>query len=169
MIVSKVEVWKVVVPCKPDTINSPGIEDSLQRHDPSLKSFDQGHKWIIRLHADSGHAGVGETGRSEDEAPVQACAKAVLGLSLKNLSFNRLPLPSNDATYAFEVALLDLMGKILQIPVHQLLGGKVRDLVPVDYWMGRCTTEDTARRAGRARESGFHGIKIKCTADDPVY
>jgi muconate cycloisomerase len=34
--------------------------------------------------------------------------------------------------------------------------------------MGRCTIEDTARRASKAATSGFHGIKIKCTADDPV-
>ena len=49
MKISNIEYWKVVVPCKPDTINSPGIEDSLQRHDPSLRSVDQGHKWIMNF------------------------------------------------------------------------------------------------------------------------
>jgi hypothetical protein len=57
MTVSKVEYWKVVVPCRPDTVNSPGIQDSLQRHDPALASFDLGHKWVVRLHSSTGHAG----------------------------------------------------------------------------------------------------------------
>ena len=168
MIVDNVEYWKVVVRCKPDTINSPCIEDPLQRHDPTLKSFDLGHKWIVQLRASTGHLGVGESGRSEPEAAVQACAKAVAGFDLKNFRLNSLPLPANEAAYAFEVALLDLLGNILGVPVHQLLGGKLRDRVAVDYWMGRCTVEDTARRARRARELGFHGIKIKCTLEDPV-
>jgi muconate cycloisomerase len=168
MVVDKIEYWKVVVPCKPDTINSAGIDDSLQRHDPNLKSFDQGHKWIIRLHSSTGHVGVGETGRSESEASVQACARAIHGFNLRHFKANCLPIPENEAAYAFEVALLDLVGKLLGVPVHQLLGGRVHGRVPVDYWMGRCTVEDTARRACVARQLGFHGIKIKCTLEDPV-
>jgi muconate cycloisomerase len=122
----------------------------------------------VRLSSDTGHSGVGETGRSESEDSVQACAAAVHGFDLRGFRLNRLPLPDNESAYAFEVALLDLLGKILEVPVHQLLGGKAHSRVPVDYWMGRCTVEDTARRARRARELGFFGIKIKCTREDPV-
>ncbi|HUQ91600.1 MAG TPA: enolase C-terminal domain-like protein [Bryobacteraceae bacterium] len=166
--ITKVQFWKVVVPCRPDTVNSPGIEDSLQRHDPSLPLFDRGHKWIIRLQASSGHTGVGETGRSESQVSVEACAKAVHGLNIRDLPWQRLPLPANEAAYAFEVALLDLVGKVLEVPVHQLLGGKCRERVAIDYWMGRCTVEDTARRAANAFEQGYRGIKIKCTLTDPI-
>jgi muconate cycloisomerase len=168
MIVDQVEYWKVVVPCKPDTINSPSIYDPLQRHDPNLLSFDLGHKWILRLRSSTGHFGIGETGRSESEDAVKACVRAVYGFDVRQFKLNCLPLPENEATYAFEVALLDLIGHIWEVPVHHLLGGKVRERVPVDYWMGRCTVEDTERRARTARELGFHGVKIKCTVDDPV-
>jgi len=168
MFIKEAKYWKVVVPCKPDTINSVGIQDSLQWDDPTLASFDQGHKWIICLHSSTGHIGIGETGRGESEASVKACAIALNGFDIKSLRFNSLPLPRNEASYGFEVALLDLVGKILGVPVHQILGGKVRDRVSVDYWMGRCSVEDTARRARRARQLGFHGIKIKCALGDPV-
>lgn len=166
--IAKVDLWKVVVPCRPGTVNSPGIDDPLQRHDPSLPLFDRGHKWIIRLHASSGHTGLGESGRGESQASVDACKQAVLGLNLRELAWRRLPLPANESAYAFEVALLDLMGKVQEVPVHQLLGGKCRSQVAVDYWMGRCTVEDTAERARLAARQGFRGIKIKCTLTDPV-
>ncbi len=167
-IISKVEYWKVVVPCQPDTINSPGIEDPLQRHDPTLVSFDRGHKWIVRLYSSTGHTGVGETGRSESEASVKACAEALHGIRIRDLPLRRLPLPPNESAYGFEVAVLDLLGKMLEVPVHHLLGGKVRDRVKIDFWMGRCAVEDTARRARRARDLGFRGVKIKCTLEDPI-
>src|SRR5215470_1156298 len=121
MTVNRIEYWKVVVPCKPGSINSPGIDDPLQRHDPDLASFDLGHKWIVRIHSSTGHTGIGESGRSETEAAVKACASALFSL------------PQSPAAAAFEIALLDLTGKVLGVPVHQLLGGKKRDRVPLDY------------------------------------
>ena len=54
----------------------------------------------------------------------------------------------------FEMAWYDLLGKYLEVPVWHLLGGKRVDRVPVDYWMGRCTPEDTATRTERARALG---------------
>lgn len=62
----------------------------------------------------------------------------------------------------------DLLGKYLNVPVWHLLGGRRVDRVPVDYWMGRCTPEETARRTQRACDLGFTGVKMKCAFGDPI-
>ena len=33
-----------------------------------------------------------------------------------------------------QVALFDVVGKILDVPVYKLLGSKVRDHVPISWW-----------------------------------
>lgn len=66
-----------------------------------------------------------------------------------------------DALAAVDTALWDLKGRLLDLPVHQLLGGNFRDSVPC-YVSGlpRPTLEE---RCGLAREwqaKGFNAIKL---------
>src|SRR5207253_2845040 len=58
-----------------------------------------------------------------------------------------------------EMELRDLVARRAGVPVYMLMGGKWRDVVPADYWMGRTTPEHAARCARRGKEMGFHGIK----------
>ena len=69
---------------------------------------------------------------------------------------------------AFEMAVFDIVGKIRGCPVHELLGGAYRDRVPADYWIGHQTPEESAVNARLGYERGFHGVKMKCTSDEPM-
>jgi D-galactarolactone cycloisomerase len=65
-----------------------------------------------------------------------------------------------------DVALWDILGKVRGVPLYQLLGGKVRDKVPV--YATALYPEEPAKVARRARsfaEQGFHGVKIKVGFD----
>ncbi|MEW6753045.1 MAG: mandelate racemase/muconate lactonizing enzyme family protein [Candidatus Latescibacterota bacterium] len=171
MRIAEVRIHEVVVPMRPGTVSSPGLERPLTAADPFsgrlLADFAQYPKWIVELVADSGLVGLGEPRRGDLLAPLQEQAALMVGKTLPELPPGNLPLPHGDAyeSYlvyeAFEMAWLDLLGKHLGVPVHHLLGGKRTDRVPIDYWMGVCTVEDTAARARRGVELSFHGIKMK--------
>ena len=170
-------IHKVIVPMKPDTVHSPGVEDKLCAPDPvsgrSL-NFWEFPKWIIELVADNGLTGLGEPRRGDLLEPLRQYANAIIGKTLLELPVGNLPLPHGD-TYesyiiyeAYEMAWLDLLGKHLGVPVHYLLGGKLVDHVPVDYWMGRASPDETARRTRLASELGFQSVKMKCKFGDPI-
>lgn len=172
-----VRIHKIIVPMKPDTVHSPGVEDKLCAPDPvsgrSL-NFWEFPKWIIEVVADSGLIGLGEPRRGDLYEPLRQYADLIIGKTLSELPIGNLPLPHTDeyGSYiiyeAFEMAWLDLLGQHLGVPVHHLLGGKQIDRVPVDYWMGRADPEETGRRARIALEHGFQGVKMKCKYGDPI-
>lgn len=164
MIIKHVQVWEVVVPMKPGTVNSP----EARFNDCGLKTFDTISKFIVRLETDRGLTGIGETARGTVREDLDGCKEAVLGRDPRAMCLQYLPLPHNLAYAAFEMAVADLTGKEWGIAVAELLGGRVRNRVPVDWWAGRCKPEDLARRGLAGKEAGFRGIKIKCTLEDPV-
>jgi L-alanine-DL-glutamate epimerase-like enolase superfamily enzyme len=61
-----------------------------------------------------------------------------------------------------------LLGHHIGVPVHHLLGGKRVDRIPIDFWMGRMSPDDTAARMTEAHAMGFHGAKMKCKPGDPI-
>ena len=62
-----------------------------------------------------------------------------------------------------DIALHDLAGKALGVPVYQLLGGKYRDRVRVyaSYMSRDLSDDEYARRAAEAMQGGYSGVKIK--------
>jgi D-galactarolactone cycloisomerase len=65
-----------------------------------------------------------------------------------------------------DIALWDIIGKARGVPLYQLLGGKVRDKVPV--YATALYPEEPSKVAARARrfaDQGFHGVKIKVGFD----
>ena len=61
-----------------------------------------------------------------------------------------------------EIALWDLKGKALGVPVYQLLGGKLRDRVPCyanGWFVPAKTPEEFADKAREAVDAGFTGLK----------
>lgn len=172
-----VHIHKLIVPMKPDTVHSSGVEDKLCDPDPvsgrSL-NFWEFPKWIIELVADNGLVGLGEPRRGDLYDELREYADLMIGKTLRELPVGNLPLPhgSEYESYiiyeAYEMAWLDLLGKHLGVPVHHLLGGKLIDRVPVDYWMGRADPEETARRTQLAVDQGFQGVKMKCKYGDPI-
>jgi len=62
---------------------------------------------------------------------------------------------------AVEMALLDLVGRHLQVPVSDLLGGALRDTVQPMWLLGNRTVAENIAEAGRKREEGFNFFKLK--------
>jgi muconate cycloisomerase len=66
-----------------------------------------------------------------------------------------------EAKAAVEMALLDLAGRALGVPVTTLLGGRVRDEVHFNAWIGTLPPEQAAREAAAWVARGFRSAKIK--------
>ena len=62
------------------------------------------------------------------------------------------------ALSAIDIALWDIMGKYFDTPVHQLLGGKVRDKARVYYHVFGDTTETLLAGIVAAKDEGFTAV-----------
>jgi len=69
------------------------------------------------------------------------------------------------AKAAIDLALYDLRGKALGVPVYQLLGGQYRDHVDLIAGVGLNDTETRVREAVEAVEAGYDIIKMKISGD----
>jgi muconate cycloisomerase len=66
-----------------------------------------------------------------------------------------------EAKAAIEMALLDLKGRALGVPVHSLLGGRFVDEVSLNAWIGAVPPAQAAREALDWLARGFTTAKIK--------
>jgi len=73
---------------------------------------------------------------------------------------------STSAMAAIDQALWDIKGKALDVPVWQLLGGRVRDKVRAIVLVQAPTEEELLAKSIQAREDGFTAIKIKPFIED---
>jgi galactonate dehydratase len=69
------------------------------------------------------------------------------------------------AIAGIDQALWDIKGKHLGVPVHELLGGPVRDRIRVYSWIGGDRPADTAKAAAAAVERGFSAVKMNGTEE----
>ena len=60
-----------------------------------------------------------------------------------------------------EMAAYDLMGRSLDVPVYQLLGGKVRDRIPVTHSIGLLPMDEAVAECRQVVQEGVQTIKIK--------
>lgn len=67
---------------------------------------------------------------------------------------------AGSALAAVDIALWDIMGKALNVPVYQLLGGRVRDKVVCYPHMGGRTPEELVQRCLAAREEGWKFVRF---------
>lgn len=73
-----------------------------------------------------------------------------------------------EAKAAIEMALLDLKGRALGVPVHSLLGGRLIDEVQLNAWIGAVPPEKAAREAADWLARGFTTAKIKISGPGGV-
>jgi len=160
--VERVETFKVVVPMKPDTVLSdnyaavPEIRDSWD-----VFSIP---KHIIKLHASNGFVGLGETGRGDNlDGSLAKNSQFLTGRNILELNMAEptLGFPERATADAFEIAIYDLLGKTLGVPVHMLLGGRFQDKVAVTYWTGERNEADLVRIALKTVEMGYQHLKFK--------
>jgi galactonate dehydratase len=130
--------------------------------------------WIyVVVETDEGIVGIGEaTGGSETQPTVAAIEEVkhlVIGMDPRNVHeiFHKLYLTAfikvTKAISGIEMACWDILGKSLGVPVHTLLGGKVRDNVRVyanGWYSGERTPEGFAERASQVVAKGYTALKF---------
>ncbi|HVX98695.1 MAG TPA: mandelate racemase/muconate lactonizing enzyme family protein [Pseudorhodoplanes sp.] len=73
-----------------------------------------------------------------------------------------------EAKAGIEMALWDILGKALGTPVYNLLGGKVRDRIPLSYSIPFGDPKDMAELARERVKWGHRTVKVKVGSDDPA-
>lgn len=69
------------------------------------------------------------------------------------------------AKAAIEMALWDLQGLTVGLPLHKLLGGAVREGVPVTHMLGIMDAVDAVREATAAAAEGIRSFQVKGTGE----
>ncbi len=93
---------------------------------------------VLELFTDEGIVGLGEVGGGDQRGALMKLKPRIVGLDpfelelIKMKTLRSIYYLSNSRLYgAIETACLDIQGKACNRPVHALLGGKVRDAVPM--------------------------------------
>ena len=69
------------------------------------------------------------------------------------------------AIAGIDQALWDIKGKVLGVPVYELLGGACRDTLKVYRWIGGDRPSDVAQAAREAAAQGYSAIKMNATEE----
>lgn len=130
---------------------------------------------LIRIYNDDGTVGIGEAApltdfTGENYQTVQKLvtnefSKILIGLDPfdHSLIHSRLDKISGNAAAkaSVDIALYDLMGKSLRVPVYRFLGGKLRAKIEVAEVIGIDEPSRMADAALRLKKQGFRTIKMK--------
>ena len=97
-------------------------------------------------------------------------APSVIGIELGNFAALHARMDAVIKGYpyakaAIDFALYDLTGRWLGVPVHTLLGGRVRDAIPVTHSIGLIPIAEAETEAAKVAAEGIRTIKIKIGID----
>lgn len=136
-------------------------------------------RWLfLRISTDSGISGWGEPvveGHAETVATaVRETSDYLLGRdplqiediwqTLYRARFYRGGPILMSAIAGIDQALWDIKGKYYNIPIYELLGGRVRDKILVYAWIGGDSPSDVASAARERMQAGFTAIKMNATS-----
>ncbi|TFC01605.1 galactonate dehydratase [Cryobacterium adonitolivorans] len=145
-----------------------------------LTTYSVQPRWLfLKIETDEGIVGWGEPvleGRAATvAAAVEELSDYVIGRDPRNIEdiwtvlyragFYRGGGIHMSALAGIDQALWDIKGKALGVPVHELLGGKVRDKIRVYSWIGGDRPSDTAAAARDAVDRGFTAVKMNGTEE----
>ncbi|KAK0284656.1 hypothetical protein LTR91_010489 [Friedmanniomyces endolithicus] len=137
-------------------------------------------RWLfVKITDSEGRVGWGEAtleGHTEAiEGTLRGYAKRFTGLEADDIeeiwqlawrkSFYRGGPVFMSALSGIDIALWDLKGRKLGVPIWQLLGGKVRARVAVYAWIGGDRPSDIETAARGRLAQGFKAIKMNATED----
>lgn len=152
---------------------------TIRPHVLTMATMSRQTLCMIRLYCSDGIVGVGEAttigGLSYGpESPESIkltldlyCAPILLDRNASRpaaimAELNKYMVGNHFAKCAIETALLDAQGKRVGLPVSELLGGRVRDRVPVLWTLASGNTEKDIAEAEEMIASGRHNIfKLK--------
>ena len=106
---------------------------------------------LCKVTTDTGHVGWGETvihytwARVTDDA-----VERVKGQSPAKL------MNDDSLGAGLQMALFDVVGKVLEVPAYELMGRQVRDWVPISWWCIDASPEDWAAEAADAVAKGLY-------------
>jgi muconate cycloisomerase len=144
----------------------------------SLGEHLRGQYVLVRVHDDLGREGLGEASvtsvwSGETQAGTVALIREVLGPLVVGADpfdtewlgrrLDRAAFANSFAKGALEMALLDLQGQSLGVPVYRLLGGREgrAEGIPLKFVVGAVEPDLAAQRARRMVERGWQAIKVK--------
>jgi L-alanine-DL-glutamate epimerase-like enolase superfamily enzyme len=148
-------------------------------------AFNVAPQVFVKIETDEGIFGIGETNSSpvvygETQTVIihiinDYLKPALVGMNpiLINPILDKMdemlypPEASAASKAAIDVALYDLCGKILNVPVHVLLGGKVRDEVESIGGDFLRKPEENAEYLGNLAAQGYTMFKVKLGSPDP--
>ena len=136
---------------------------------------------LVRVTSDAGLEGWGNvdptpgySAMSAEEVhhAVQRLGPALAGADALNVrqalaAMDREAPGRYEAIAAVELALMDLKARALGQPVHSLLGGRVKNEVAFNAWIGTVPPEQAAREATAWVGRGFRSAKIKVSGATP--
>jgi L-alanine-DL-glutamate epimerase-like enolase superfamily enzyme len=137
---------------------------------------------IVKVHTDEGFVGIAET-HANKRCEIKRISENILGSDVYDVSriadvlmFGRgnslRARPKNDIfpgtkeMAAIEAALWDCIAKKAGVPVYKLMGGKVREKVPITLFLGDRPINECIEDIGRAVKEGIHTIKLKTGCND---
>lgn len=152
----------------------------------SLGEHTRGHYVLLRLTDDAGRVGLGEASvtsvwSGETQAGTIALMQEVFAPLLvgadpfdsESISrqLDRACFANSFAKAAVEMALLDLQGQALGVPVYKLLGGRAREAqaargIRLKFVVGAVEPDLAAQRARRMVDRGWRAIKVKIGRHD---
>ncbi len=140
-----------------------------------IETFHIQPRWLfLRMETDDGFVGWGEPVVEGRAQTTQACigelSEYLLGQDARQISyiwemlyrggFYRSGPILTSALSGIDQALWDIKGKYFDVPVYELLGGKVRDKVEVYSWIYGDTPGKAAKAALQKKKTGFHTVKM---------
>lgn len=134
--------------------------------------------WVLRLRDDDGHEGLGychaipaiSTHGAGAEAALAFLAPRLVGRPVDDLAgiledIDAALAYQPTAKAAIDMALHDLLARRLGVPVHVLLGGKLRDAVPLSRILPIKSPEEMAEKAAGLVAEGYRQLKLKLSGD----
>ncbi|MBZ3695223.1 galactonate dehydratase [Phyllobacterium calauticae] len=146
----------------------------------ALKTFIVPPRWLfLKIETDEGVSGWGEPvveGRAHTvETAITELADYLIGKDPRLIedhwtvmyrgAFYRGGPILMSAIAGVDQALWDIKGKALGVPVHALLGGKLRDRIKVYSWIGGDRPADIAAGALDVTSRGFTALKMNGTEE----
>jgi galactonate dehydratase len=142
------------------------------------------NQFIVKVETDEGIYGLGEAGVSGRELAVQGAVKhyreflvgkdplriGALWQEMYRSAYFEGGRVLTGAISAIDIALYDLAGKALNVPVYQLLGGKQRDAVPTFASCGGATVDELIANVKLLLAHDWNAIRMGLTHphyDDP--
>jgi galactonate dehydratase len=137
-------------------------------------------RWLfLKIETDDGLSGWGEAtleGRANSVSTmVEELSDYVIGRDPRNIEdlwtvmyrggFYRGGGVHMSATAGIDQALWDIRGKLLSVPISELLGGRVREKIRVYSWIAGDKPAETAEAARKAVAAGFSAVKMNATEE----